>query len=258
MDSVHWVIQENQGDDDGLRELVEALHSEGHVTHLVWFTKGDEIPAIPNLPSHVPIVCYGPALVKRTAHHPRLKSGLFFDEENFRWSALCANWGKAMLSDDGEVVPLSAADEELRQRGPLFVRPDSDSKVFEGRVYNATDFANAHRTIVNHLVPVVVATPIPVDMEWRFFIVDREIVGCSEYRQSGKYSITAAVPQRAIEFAGDVAARWSPAAVYCLDVGTSGERLGVIEVNCFNGSRFYGAPKIRILRAVNDYVLRHT
>ena len=258
MDSVHWVIQENQGDNDGVRELVEALHSEGHVSHLLWFNKGDEIPATPKLPDHTPIVCYGPSLVKRAVHHPRLKSGLFFDEEIFRWSTLRSHWGKAMLSEDGEVVPLSAADEQVRQRGPLFVRPDSDSKAFEGRVYNAADFANAHRTIVDPLEPVVVATPITIDAEWRFFIVDREVVGCSEYRQSGRHSIIGAIPQRAIEFAGDLATRWSPAGVYCLDVGICGERLGVIEVNCFNGSRFYGAPKIRILRAVNNYVLRQT
>ena len=256
MDTVHWVIQENQGDDETVRDLVEALHSDGHATHLLWFTKGRDIPAIPNLPEHAPIVCYGPALVKRAIDYPRLKSGLFFDEENFRWSALRTHWGSAMLSGDGKVVPLSEARELLRQRGQLFVRPDSDSKVLEGRVYHAVDFADVLRTIDDLSVPVVVATPITIESEWRFFVVDREIIACSEYRRSRRLSMTGTVPRIAIEFAGALASSWSPANVYCVDVGASGHRLGVIEINCFNGSRFYGAPKLRIVRAVNAHVLR--
>jgi hypothetical protein len=82
-------------------------------------------------------------------------------------------------------------------------------------------------------------------------------VGCSEYRRFGRPSIDGAVPHAAIELASELASRWSPADVYCLDLASSGERIGVLEANCFNGSRFYGAVVERVLRAVNEFVLSH-
>jgi hypothetical protein len=50
-----------------------------------------------------------------------------------------------MLSDDACVVPLDAARELLRDRGQAFIRPDSDSKAFEGGLYNDIGLATATR-----------------------------------------------------------------------------------------------------------------
>jgi hypothetical protein len=63
------------------------------------------------------------------------------------------------------------------------------------------------------------------------------------------------VPHAAIDLAADLALHWSPADIYCLDLAASGDRLGVIEANCFNASRFYSAVIEHGLRAVNTYVL---
>jgi hypothetical protein len=46
MASVHWIIQENQGDSNSVQRMVEALESDGHIPHLVWLTKSPDVPAI--------------------------------------------------------------------------------------------------------------------------------------------------------------------------------------------------------------------
>src|SRR5215472_13531067 len=114
MISVHWVIQENQGDRDGVRRLVQALESGGHVPYLVWLTRSLDVPAIPDLPDDAPIVCHGQGFVTRALHHPRLKPGLFFDPEQFQWSSFRSGWKGAMLSSDGQIMALSDAREFLR------------------------------------------------------------------------------------------------------------------------------------------------
>ena len=97
MTPVHWIIQENEGDSTGVRRMVQALESDGHVPHLVWLNKSLDVPLIPNLPDDAPIVCHGQGFVTRAPHPPRLKAGLFFDPETFRWLAFRSGWGEAIL-----------------------------------------------------------------------------------------------------------------------------------------------------------------
>jgi hypothetical protein len=139
-----------------------------------------------------------------------------------------------------------------------FVRPDSDSKIFDGGVYDASGLVTATpETRVAPTTAVIVAPPCTIEAEWRFFVVDREIVGCSEYKRWGRPSLDGAVPHVAIDLAAELASLWSPADVYCLDLAASGDRIGVVEANCFNASRFYAAVVERVLRAVNAFVLSH-
>lgn len=258
MTPVHWIIQENQGDSTEVSRLVRAVESEGHVAHLVHLTKSLDIPPILDLPDNAPLVCHGPGFVTRAPLSARLKPGLFFDPETFRWQALFEAWGEAMLSRDGRVMALPDAQKCLRNGATAFVRPDADSKLFEGAVYDSTSLAAViGKEKISSETPVVVASPLNLEAEWRFFVVDREIVGCSEYKRWGHPSTDGAVPHKAIELAADVAHRWSPAEVFCLDVAAIADRVGVVEANCFNASRFYGSVIERVVRAVSVYVLSH-
>ncbi|HWZ84060.1 MAG TPA: ATP-grasp domain-containing protein [Terriglobales bacterium] len=255
MTPVHWIIQENQGDPTGVRRIVEALESDCHVPHLVWLNKSLDVPPIPALPDVAPIVCHGQGFVTRALHHPRLKPGLFFDPKTFCWAAFRSGWEGAILSSDGRVMALSAAQDFLQNGATAFVRPDSDSKIFAGGVYDAAGLEEVTKpTAVPNATPVVVASPVSIEAEWRFFVVNREIVGCSEYRRWGRPSTDGSVPHVAIDLAAHLALRWSPADVYCLDLGASGDRVGVVEANCFNASRFYSAVIERVIRAVNTFV----
>jgi len=250
------MIQENQGDAATVRALVENLQSEGHIVHLIRLEKGADAPVPFGLPGDAPLVCHGPGFVTRALHHPRLSRGLFFDPAAFRWSAFRAAWGDAMLARDGNVMTLAGALERLRGQ-PAFVRPDADSKAFDGAVLDREGLLRAALSI-NHATSVVLARPMAIEAEWRFFIVAREVAACSEYRRWGRPSVDGAVPHAAIELAAELAMRWSPAEVYCLDLAAAENRVGVIEANCFNASRFYAADMRRILQAVNAHVLaRH-
>jgi hypothetical protein len=189
-------------------------------------------------------------------NYPRLRPGIFYHPETFRWSAYQLGWREAMLSADGRVVPLATARTLRGSSVRAFIRPDSDSKAFEGGLYDDVGLATAtRRTSVSETTPVVFASPVKIEAEWRFFIVKSEVVGCSEYRHWGRLSTDGSVPHAAIEYAYECASRWGPADIYCLDLGATENRIGIVEANCFNASRFYGAAIDRILQAVNAHVL---
>jgi hypothetical protein len=129
MSPVHWVIQENQGDSENVRRMMQALEVDGHVAHLVCLTNSLDIPPIQGLPDEGPIVCHGQGFITRALHHPRLKRGLFFNPDRFRWEAFRSGWEGAILSSDGRVMTLSEARDFLKNGAKAFIRPDADSKV---------------------------------------------------------------------------------------------------------------------------------
>ncbi|MFN7924489.1 MAG: ATP-grasp domain-containing protein [Bryobacteraceae bacterium] len=255
-DSVHWLIQRNQADTTDVRRVAEALEADGIPVHLVDLERGGALPPLPDLPNNVPVVCHGPAFIPRALKHPRLRPWVFFDLDTFRWSRFRAAWKEAMLSRDASVVDLAAAQTLLRARGQQFVRPDEDSKAFDGGVYTATELDNAVGKRVSQATPVVVASPVNVEVEWRFVVVGGEIVACSEYKRWGRASTDGSVPRGAIRMAEEIASLWGPASVYCLDLADTGDRLGVVEANCFNAARLYGCAVRRVVQAVNDHVLK--
>lgn len=254
MTQVHWVVQANQGNPVEVEAIVRAIDEDGHVAHLVPLQKGLGMPDIPELNESAPIVCHGAGFVTRAWEHPLLRRGLFFDPARFRWSIFRHSWPEAMLCPDGVTLPWAAAVELLRSRGkPAFVRPDEDSKLFDGGLCTADSLLTTGRNAID----VVVALPVEIEAEWRFFIVNGEVAGCSEYRRWERPSTEGAVPQRAIAFAAGAAAHWGPAAVYCLDLAAEAGtgRIGIVEANCFNAARFYSANVAQVLRAVNAHVL---
>ena len=253
MKPVHWIIQENGRSPGTVQGLVDALLNDGHVPHLIILEKGAGVPTINGLPDDAALVCSGPGFVTRALNHPRLRQGLYFDPALFRWSEMQRAWGHAMLARDGHVSTIPNILAQLSSGQKVFVRPDEDSKAFDGAVYDADGLRSAtEKWRGKGASPVIVATPVQIDAEWRLFVVSGKIVACSQYRQWGRPSIDGPVPHSAIELGIELAAVWSPASVFCLDLGLSQGRIGVIEANCFNASRFYGADVTRILQAVNE------
>jgi hypothetical protein len=226
------------------------------VAHLVRLEKGVAAPVPTELPNDAPIVCHGPGFITRAAKHPRLAPGLFFDPDVFRWSAFQAGWGDAMLAPDAHIMTFADALETLARKPKAFIRPDADSKVFDGDVYDRQGLINATAGLtIEGTLSVVVADPVPIEAEWRFFIVGMEVVACSEYRRWGTPSVDGVVPHVAIDWAAELASQWSPSDIYCLDLAKANDQIGIIEANCFNAARFYGAEPRHIVRAVNARVL---
>src|SRR4051794_15302436 len=124
-----WLIQENMRD-QALRAKIEGalddLGEHHEAVFVVPFSR--EIPKLPFVPDERSIVCMGASFVPRVAIETRWRPGIYFDPATFRWSVMAANWRGLMFTADGSVTTAGEALEELEASGPLFVRPDEDSK----------------------------------------------------------------------------------------------------------------------------------
>jgi hypothetical protein len=215
-----------------------------------------ELPDLSMLDAAEPVVCFGPSFVPRAFGHSELDPGIFFDPATFRWSAFQTGWGDLMLSDGRVVSALAAPD--LVGTG-AFVRPDEDSKAFDGGLYDSGSMAETielalSRGLIQPDSSVVVAPLVDIEAEWRTFIVGGEVVAASSYRRNGVGDINLHVPLGVIDMAYEAAGQWNPADVFCLDIAISGDRYGIVEANCFNASRFYGADASAVLSSVSTFV----
>lgn len=253
---VQWILQKNHPNLGTIREMTYVLDGLGFpFTQVELKGRSDEIPELPGIDEKLPLVCYGPSFVPRALHHPTLSSGIFFDPVKFRWSAFNDGWNGRMISS-GHILTVSQAREALRA-GEAFVRPDEDNKAFDGSVFDLRSFdemAGASSSRVTPETPVVVAAPVAIQAEWRTFLVDGQVVGASSYRIGPEVNLSGFVPHAVIDLAFEAAAEWSPARIFCLDIALSEGRYGIVEANCFNASRFYGADARTVIEAVSGAI----
>ena len=123
------------------------------------------------------------------------------------------------------------------------------AKAFNGGVYSI-DCPPKLRPHFNHAECTVSAPTLNIVDEYRYFVVGDKIVGASSYRILGSANIEGIVPFEATEVAENAISKWTPDDVFCLDVGFDGSRYGIVEANCFNAARYYGANVIHILKAI--------
>lgn len=249
---ISWALQGNLRNPHTAKRIEAALIRQQvpySWVKLVPFS--EEIPESLLNSNDANLICWGASFVPRMVAYTDICPGIWFNLNSFKWSSFYTHWGDAMLSRNAKTVPASEAFHYLSEK-PSFVRPDGDTKSFSGGLFSAEEFSNLMRK-KRIDEDVVVAPPILVDAEWRNFVVNGSVIAASTYRTNNKANIMGFIPPEITRFAESVANLWSPAPVYCLDIGFAEGRLGVIEANCFNASRHYGANTNKIVGAVTQF-----
>lgn len=257
MTEPQWLLQRNHPNTGSIREIARLLEEQGFDVFQVHLaSRTAEIPFVEGLDVSRPTVCYGPSFVPRALGRPDLDPGIFFDETAFRWSSFAQGWDGLMLSEGSAMSVEEAMEVDF---STVFARPDADSKAFDGGLYQRGELLRTleearSRGRLRVDDEVVLARPVSVDAEWRTFVVDGEVVAASSYRKAGQPTVEEFVPYAVSDLARHAAELWRPAPVFCLDVALSEGRYGIVEANCWNASRFYGADARTILIEVSRYV----
>lgn len=253
---VVWGVQSNLVNAADVEKLVLACQAAGVTAQLFQTIPfSDELP---ELGTQRPTVFYGSTGCMAAIHRSgRWRPGVFFDEENFRFSGWGKQYGSSVLNAEAEETTLREfCARDYPAERVFFLRPCDDSKAFAGEVMA---FGEA-RTWCEGLddcelspdCPIVVAEPVGIAEEWRLFLVNGKVSTGSRYRSHHRLNVQPGVPPEAIRFAEGLG--WQPAPVSVLDVARSGDQLYVIEVNCFNSAGFYASDVGRLVADVSRYV----
>lgn len=271
----HWIVQTSGlrafGEDEKL--IMEALKAEG----IPWYSIGvipftNEITGAETLPHEpgflhcstkmlrilsdetIPIAEIFPNVHIDEAHrlYNVLRASVFYDPKKFDQSFYKNEYAldseRLLLNHGARIMRIGDIMHEELQR-EYFIKPASDLKLFKGGVFDpgmslyqqvcaGGMVENAFLEAKDDLV--VLAHVREVTYEYRFLVVDGEVITGSQYLVHGEVKYDADVPQRLYDEAVRVAKLYKPALAFTLDLCLTGKNeIKIVEYNCINASGLY-------------------
>ena len=160
----------------------------------------------------------------------------------------------------GQLVESSAAVLAKRGvQGSVFVRPDSPLKPFSGRVLSAD---NITLPALDHgfyfedeQLPVVIAPARAIGAEWRFVVVNGEVVTGSGHIAEGRRAGEDAADSPAWRLAAEIAREMPlPEPVVVLGICEVDGALRLLELNPFSGADLYDCDLTAVVSAVGAFL----
>jgi len=254
---VVWVL-EREVFSDGDERLAEAARNSGSRV-VTWRDEWWEDGSWPREPDDQVVFHGSLANADQIARKLPWTPGAYCSTERFS----CSSWwpGLSDVLASKEFAFTTVA--ELVASGPppsfgerVFVRPDSALKPFSGRVLAAQDISLAaldHGFYYDDLdLPVVVGPGAQLGEEWRFVVVDSEIVAGSSYVADGREAgVSLDASATAWSYAAELSRRLAPPdPAYVLDVCETDRGLRLLELNPFSGADLYDCDRALIVAAV--------
>jgi hypothetical protein len=259
-----WVVEGSVFDGTYMERMRQATSALGH--RLVPWDDGWWLAGVPELDN--PVVFHG-SLGNAHAIRSQLpgwQPGAFCATDAFHCSAWYPRAEKWLLHARYEILAASQlvagpgqAFDRIGATDLAFIRPDSPLKPFAGRVLprGAVSLAALDHGFYyedEHL-PVVVAPVRVVGREWRFVVVNREVVAGSGYVADSRKAVTQTPDSKAWRFAAEVASEMEPPEpVYVLDVCETPEGLRLLELNPFSGADLYACDTNAVVAEVSRFV----
>lgn len=187
----------------------------------------------------------------------QLRQGIFYDEQKFD-QAYYAGLGLPLLNSDATMYPI-AANLTLAFDSDRFIKPSKDEKAFDAGILASGETIEefiARQPQARNWIgeSAVIASCKAIIAEYRFFVVEGEIVTGSMYRFARKANFNANIPGDILAAAIEFAQMYQPHAVFTMDLAETSGGIRIIEYNCWNASRLYAADAGKIFHAVQDYV----
>jgi len=139
----------------------------------------------------------------------------------------------------------------------VFIRPNSGLKTFTGLPVHLDEFDYEINTLrqlkqVSDDVLILVSNCKKIAEEYRFFIVNREVITGSQYKLNDELNVKVGYAQEAYEVALEMATNaWQPDIAYACDVGIVNGEPKIIELNSFSSSGFYACDIPTIISAID-------
>lgn len=255
---MHWILQENMFQESewlNIIQTLEKLELPFSVHKVVPFV-GELDPPVALDTTNV--ICMGSYSMRHFACQNGWYPGVFdLFEQNFEVQK--QHWGELMLNFDSHVVPFALAKFE----GTAFIRPIDDSKHFAGRLIDGDEMAVWQEKVValgenqsngldaNTLIQV--SSNKKIFAEYRYWVVNGEIVTKSLYKQGNRVVYSPIVDERFDVFVNKAIAIWQPHDAFVIDVCDTSEGIKIVEINTINSAGFYAGDMSKLVVALEIF-----
>lgn len=228
--------------------------------------------------------------IKQLEKIGRYKLAFWDGIDKFKCSVYYSYYGEYMANgNDYFFLPLGELRRRLQEiivrydhsayvSPRFFIRPDSGGKEFTGHItdlmkriafpeepnnnYQLDNLNKFNDKLKKYSYGdlsseelVMITSVKNIDEEYRFFIVNREVIAGCTYMENGSHEEKPEYPKEAFELAKKIAElEWRPAIAFTVDVCKMYENYKVLEINSFNCSDIYSCDPEAIIKKANEYV----
>jgi hypothetical protein len=246
-----WVLQKSLFNEPAFAGLLRQLERQGEPYAVVDIKQGKMIPE-PDVPEG-PVMALGAIAMGKIAQERGWIPGRF--DENLDCQTWKQHYGSMMFNDDMTIEEL---DRVAPRAGKFFARPAVDSKSFTGCVVDWEGFEalrDRQRSMgtfgMRGVDLVACASVKKIFAEYRFFVVDGDVITGSLYKRGNSVYYSDQVEAGAWEAARAAVALWTPNRAFALDVAQGADGFKVLEINAINSAGFYALDMGKFVAAIS-------
>ena len=187
----------------------------------------------------------------------RLREGLFYHKDAFD-QAVYAQYDLPLLNDKARYIPYEKCAFYSFSEDK-FIKPSTDQKAFnagilsKGKQIREFVYAQTHQSGFKDEL-IVIADCKKIYAEYRFFVVDGQVVTGSQYRNEHKLHISDQVSSSVYKVAQSYAKLYQPHNIFTLDIADTPQGYKIVEYNCWACSGLYACDKEKLFRTVHEFV----
>lgn len=255
MNKVTWLVQTNGIRLEHVNKVWEAAQKYATAEEAIVIPFHDDLDNDPILNENTVVIPYGSVRLSKIGLQRGWK-GLYMNDSTFD-SRIWLDNRDDMLNDESLIMPLSKLSTNMTEKEKIFIRPCEDHKAFTGFVADNTSIRllkdsvekENHGYDENLLVSV---SPVKeIYAEYRFFIVNGEVISGSSYVVNGRTKSERA-DNNLISIAHEKAQDWLPHKTCVMDLADVWEDYKVVEFNSLNSSGFYDHDVDLIVKKVTE------
>lgn len=174
-----------------------------------------------------------------------------FDQKNY------SKLGLPLLNSNARYINYSRI-KNYEFTKETFIKPSRDLKSFNGGIIYAGETIQNYIARTGYSSPniksekIVVSDIKSIQEEYRFFMHENKILGCSRYILNSKVEPSEFVPEEIKKCAIEYSKLYNPAELYVMDLAVTPEGVKIVEYNCWNASGFYHSNIRDIIFQVNE------
>lgn len=193
--------------------------------------------------------------------------GAYCTLANFDCTKYYPMYGDSLLNSNYIMLPYGELErqkeflfDKLSIDRTVFIRPNRGNKVFTGKAIYKEDWNKEIGYLGYYQVKpeelCVVAEPRNVVDEYRFVVVDGEVIAGSQYKQDDVVVKEPGYPQEAFILANNLAKRYQPDRAFVLDIcKTRAGNYYLLEINSFSAAGLYACDLEPVVREVSRIAL---
>lgn len=260
-----WLVQELLNSAENTVRVAQGLETLGTKFLLIRLNKDETLTVIDNK-TKIPldnsedliskfikdsnVMTYGTKKFDEVTRKMNLKPGSFVND-NFNLDRCNQELGNEMLNKDiiiGNLYELEPKDDVF------FIRPLGNNKVINGGVITKEEFYKWRDSQDENYKGelLVISSNKSIKTEYRFFIVDKEIISGTSYNIEGEYNIEKEPTKEVLRYTEEVVNKYPLARAFVIDIAETDKGLKVVEHNNINTSGLYKSDELKIIQAINN------